>query len=225
VLLAIATGAGKTRIAAVALRQLFDAGWLGRALFVCDRTELRDNGLGDFQALFGNDAAEVDTKHPQKNARVLVATYQTLDKSQEGEDASFFLKLYPPDYFDIIVIDECSISIFDALEVIVFVNRLTKVVVVVGETAFFFDDLARFEIFHLGQCDLFHDFQLQPERVRGVLKADAQDKTLTDELTGQPLTPDALKQRYEGASLERQLIMPLPTDAPTCGFVLCVRCS
>src|SRR5439155_10212506 len=80
VLLALGTGAGKTRIAAAPLPRIFDAGSLGRGLFLCDRTELRDYGLTDFQFAFGNDAAEVDTKNPQKNARVLIATYQTLDR-------------------------------------------------------------------------------------------------------------------------------------------------
>src|SRR6266480_307792 len=84
VMLPLATGAGKTRLAAALLRKLFDAGKLGKALFLCDRTELRDNGLTDFQGAFGNDAAEVDTRNPQKNARVLIATYQTLDFSVGG---------------------------------------------------------------------------------------------------------------------------------------------
>ncbi|HEU5125242.1 MAG TPA: DEAD/DEAH box helicase family protein [Verrucomicrobiae bacterium] len=110
VLLALGTGAGKTRIAAALLRRIFDAGFMGRGLFLCDRTELRDNGLGDFQAAFGNDAAEVDTKNPQKNARVLIATYQTLDHDNGGEDTAFFLKHYPAGYFDVIVIDECHRS-------------------------------------------------------------------------------------------------------------------
>ena len=79
VLLSLATGAGKTRLAAALLRKLYDAGKLGKALFVCDPTELRDNGLSDFQAAFGNDAAEVDRNNPQKNACVLIATYQMLD--------------------------------------------------------------------------------------------------------------------------------------------------
>ena len=64
VLLSLATGSGKTRVAAVLLRKMFDAGLMNKALFVCDRTELRDNGLGDFHALFGTNAAEVDSKNP-----------------------------------------------------------------------------------------------------------------------------------------------------------------
>lgn len=134
VLMAIATGGGKTRMAAGMLRRIFDAGLMGKALFVCDRTELRDNGLGDFQAAFGNDAAEVDTRNPQKNAKVMIATYQTLgdkqsrypasskSKDEASEemidgtpveptmDSTFFLKHYPPGYFDVIVIDECHRS-------------------------------------------------------------------------------------------------------------------
>lgn len=96
VLLSLATGSGKTRIAATLLRHIFDAGFMGKALFVCDRTELRDNGIGDFQALFGNDAAEIGTHNAQKNARVIVATYQTLDHSSNKEEAKFFDRHYPP---------------------------------------------------------------------------------------------------------------------------------
>jgi type I restriction enzyme R subunit len=108
VMLPLATGAGKTRLAAALLRKLFDAGRIGKALFVCDRTELRDNGLTDFQGAFGNDAAEVDTLHPQKNARVLIATYQTLDHGSKEE--KFFRENYPRNFFDAIVIDECHRS-------------------------------------------------------------------------------------------------------------------
>lgn len=56
-LLSLATGAGKTFIAVNLLRRLSDAGQLKRALFVCDRDELRTQALAAFQNVFGSDAA------------------------------------------------------------------------------------------------------------------------------------------------------------------------
>ncbi|MBI2496596.1 MAG: DEAD/DEAH box helicase family protein [Opitutae bacterium] len=78
VLMPLATGGGKTRLAAAFLKKLDAAGKLTRALFVCDRDPLRTSGLEAMQAAFGNNAAEVSTGNPQPNAKVLVATYQTL---------------------------------------------------------------------------------------------------------------------------------------------------
>lgn len=109
-LLSLATGAGKTFIAAHLLYRLAEAGHLRKALFVCDRTELREQGIGALKQLFGSDAAEVAAGRPEKNARVLVATYQTLGIDREDADASFLIDNYPEDYFSHIVIDECHRS-------------------------------------------------------------------------------------------------------------------
>jgi type I restriction enzyme R subunit len=73
-LLSLATGSGKTFIAVNLLRRIADAGQLKRALFLCDREELRNQGLTAFQGAFGSDAAAVSGANPQKNARVLIAT-------------------------------------------------------------------------------------------------------------------------------------------------------
>jgi type I restriction enzyme R subunit len=83
---------------------------LHRALFLCDRDELRSQALGAFQNVFGADAADVTTLNSQKNARILIATYQTLNVAGEDEDAKFFLENYPDNYFSHIVIDECHRS-------------------------------------------------------------------------------------------------------------------
>jgi type I restriction enzyme R subunit len=109
-LLALATGAGKTFIAVNLLRRIADAGQLRRALFLCDRDELRTQGLGAFQNVFGADAAEVSGKEPQKNARILIATYQTLDVDTEDDDANFLTEHYPAGFFSHIIIDECHRS-------------------------------------------------------------------------------------------------------------------
>src|SRR5207244_4530125 len=60
-LLTLATGAGKTYIAVQLLRKIAAAGQLRRALFVCDRDELRNQALTAFQNEFGADAAAVSS--------------------------------------------------------------------------------------------------------------------------------------------------------------------
>jgi type I restriction enzyme, R subunit len=106
----LATGAGKTWIAVALLKKIADAGQLRRALFICDRDELRAQALTAFQNVFGADAAAVSGGNPQKNARVLIARYQTLDVDSDQADANFLRKHYPIDYFSHIVIDECHRS-------------------------------------------------------------------------------------------------------------------
>ncbi len=255
VLLSLATGSGKTRIAAVLLRRMFDAEAFGKALFVCDRTELRDNGLGDFQASFGNNAAEVDTRNPQKNARVLIATYQTLDqkvRDADGKETTFFAKNYPPGFFDVIVIDECHRSAwgdwfaflksnFDAIHIGLTATpreielpetddeltkqeiqndrqRLADNLEYFGEPVYKYTYLQGVRDGYLAPAeietwDLFHDRRAVPERVRGVLRSDLAGKKLTNALTGQPVTPDAVAERNEGAALEQKLILPERVDA------------
>jgi type I restriction enzyme R subunit len=109
-LLSLATGSGKTFIAVNLLRKIADAGQLRRALFVCDRDELRRQGLLHFQNAFGNDAAAATGDDPQRNARIVIATYQTLDIDSDDADASFLIANYPVDYFSHIIIDECHRS-------------------------------------------------------------------------------------------------------------------
>ena len=114
VLLSLATGSGKTFIAVNLLKRIADAGQLRRALFVCDRDELRSQALGAFQNVFGADAAEVyrepDGSNHARNARVHIATYQTLDVDREDGTANFLTAYYPENYFSHIVIDECHRS-------------------------------------------------------------------------------------------------------------------
>jgi type I restriction enzyme R subunit len=109
-LLTLATGAGKTFIAVHLLKRIADAGQMRKALFICDRDELRTQATGALQNVFGANAAPVSSDNPQKNARILIATYQTLDVDSDEADANFLLKHYPENYFSHIVIDECHRS-------------------------------------------------------------------------------------------------------------------
>jgi type I restriction enzyme R subunit len=113
-LLSLATGAGKTFIAVNLLKRAADAGQLRRALFVCDRDELRSQALRAFQNVFGTDAAEVfrkpDGTNNAKNARIHITTYQTLGIEGEEGDAGFLTTYYPENHFTHVVIDECHRS-------------------------------------------------------------------------------------------------------------------
>ena len=108
-LLSLATGTGKTRIAVSLLQALRDSGQLRRALFLCDRDALRTQALGALTNAFRSDVAAARTNNPEKNARVVVATYQTLGIDKDG-DASFLTRHYPENYFSHIIIDECHRS-------------------------------------------------------------------------------------------------------------------
>jgi type I restriction enzyme R subunit len=115
VLLALATGSGKTVIAANLLWRLQEARRLPKpALFLCDRDELREQGYNKLQAAFGGSVRIVSNHKGQnaaKNARIHIATYQTLGLDEEdGGTASFLNEHYPPDAFSVIIIDECHRS-------------------------------------------------------------------------------------------------------------------
>ena len=109
-LLSMATGSGKTFVAVNLLKKIADAGQLRRALFVCDRDELRTQALVALQHVFGDNAGAASGADPAKNARVIVATYQTLGVADDDDDASFLRTHYPEDYFSHIIIDEAHRS-------------------------------------------------------------------------------------------------------------------
>lgn len=112
-LLSLATGAGKTCIAVSILQRLSDSGQLKRALFLVDRDELRDQANTRFHNVFGADAKIVreatDGSNQARNARVHIATYQSLGIHETG-DASFLRRHYPANHFSHILIDECHRS-------------------------------------------------------------------------------------------------------------------
>jgi type I restriction enzyme R subunit len=112
-LLSLATGAGKTSIAVGVLQRLSDAGLLKRALFLVDRDELRGQAHTRFHNVFGADAKivkeDVHGNNEAKNARIHIATYQSLGIHEKG-NASFLRKHYPENHFSHILIDECHRS-------------------------------------------------------------------------------------------------------------------
>jgi len=234
-LLSLATGSGKTRIAVHLLKRIADAGQLSRVLFVCDRAELRDQALLAFQNVFGNDAQPVSTANPCKNARILIATYQTLDVDTDDAEANFFLKHYPANYFSHVVIDECHRSAWGKWSIVLTHNPDA---VQIGLTAtprqFKFktatpeaqadaritaDNLAYFGEpvyeYSLGQ-GIKDGYLAACEVVKSTINLDDTGITLeeilarnsVDALTGQPITEAYLRKLYEKLSYENQILLP-----------------
>ncbi|MCE8427502.1 MAG: DEAD/DEAH box helicase family protein [Candidatus Methanoperedens sp.] len=109
-LLSLATGTGKTVIAVHLLDKLGKAGQLTRALFVCDRDELRTQGMSKLHSIFGDNAQMVTTDDPQPNAKILVSTYQTLNITADDDEPKFWKENFPKNYFSHIILDECHRS-------------------------------------------------------------------------------------------------------------------
>ncbi|HHB76008.1 MAG TPA: restriction endonuclease subunit R, partial [Desulfobulbus sp.] len=115
ILLSLATGSGKTIIATNLLWRLDEAEQLPKpALFLCDRDELRGQAYSKLKAAFGDNVRIVKNvrgENAAKNARIHIATYQTLGLDDEEEEfASFLSQHYGEDAFSVIIIDECHRS-------------------------------------------------------------------------------------------------------------------
>ncbi|NNG67983.1 EcoAI/FtnUII family type I restriction enzme subunit R [Caldanaerobacter subterraneus] len=119
VLLAMATGTGKTFIAFQIVWKLVKSGWLkslhpdrpARVLFLADRVVLRDQAYNAFSP-FADGAADprykIEGHPPNLNRDLYFGIYHTL-WSQDDQGKRLFEK-FPPDFFDLVIIDECHRS-------------------------------------------------------------------------------------------------------------------
>ncbi|MCB2230285.1 DEAD/DEAH box helicase family protein [bacterium] len=238
-LLSLATGAGKTFIAVNLLKRMSDAGQLTRALFVCDRDELRTQALKAFQNVFGSDAAEVyrrpDGTNNAKNARIHIATYQTLGVDSDNGDASFLTTFYPENYFSHVVIDECHRSAWGKWSQVLVRNKegvhigLTATprqlreteqsaeakrdseitannIDYFGEPVYEYDIAQAIEDGYLAACEI------QKGRVNlddtGITIDEIIARNPTDAITGQPVTRQQIKDLYQKTEYEDRILLP-----------------
>jgi len=127
ILLTLATGTGKTFIAFQLAWKLFQARWnladwksggeptrRPRILFLADRNILADQAYNSFSAFKEDALVRIDPEIIRKNGRVpkngniFFTIFQTFMTGRDavGQPAPSFGD-YPPDFFDLIIIDEC----------------------------------------------------------------------------------------------------------------------
>jgi type I restriction enzyme R subunit len=107
-LLAMATGTGKTFVAFQIAWKLAKSRWLRRVLLVTDRNILRDNAYNTFSP-FEDARFVISESQVNLNRDVYFAIYQALWSEKDGRR---LFEHYPPDFFDLIIIDECHRSGF-----------------------------------------------------------------------------------------------------------------
>ena len=104
ILLVMATGTGKTYTAFQIIHRLWKSKAKKRILFLADRNALIDQTKrGDFKH-FKDKMTVVKNRVIDKSYEVYLALYQGLSGSDEDANA---YKQFSPDFFDLIVIDEC----------------------------------------------------------------------------------------------------------------------
>ncbi|MBE2985456.1 DEAD/DEAH box helicase family protein [Campylobacter sp. RM9344] len=102
-MLVMATGTGKTYVAFQIIHRLYKSGAKKKILFLADRNILVDQSRdGDFVP-FGNKMTKVENRHLDSAYEIYLSLYQQL----VGDDESEPFREFSPDFFDLIVIDEC----------------------------------------------------------------------------------------------------------------------
>ncbi|KFF49994.1 restriction endonuclease [Gammaproteobacteria bacterium MFB021] len=103
-LLVMATGTGKTYTAFQLIWRLWKAGRKQRILFLADRNVLVDQTKsGDFKP-FGAAMTKITKRQVEKSHEIYLSLYQAVTGSEEEQN---IYKQFSPDFFDLIVIDEC----------------------------------------------------------------------------------------------------------------------
>lgn len=108
ILLVLATGTGKTMVALQTVAKLYTSQWISgrkpRVLYLSDRSMLVDDPKDKyFLPVFGQDNVHKISGEPVRGRRIYFALYQALEKGDEEE----LFRRYNPDYFDLVIVDEC----------------------------------------------------------------------------------------------------------------------
>lgn len=103
-MLVMATGTGKTFMAAQIIYRLREAKRARRFLFLVDRNTLADQTMRDDFKIFSKVMTKVQNRTIEKEYQVYLALYQAVTGTEEESN---IYKQFDPDFFDVVIVDEC----------------------------------------------------------------------------------------------------------------------
>lgn len=104
ILLVMATGTGKTYTAFQIIWRLWKSGTKKRILFLADRNILVDQTKNNDFKPFGAAMTKITKRQIDKSYEIYLSLYQAVTGNEEDKN---IYKQFSPDFFDLIVIDEC----------------------------------------------------------------------------------------------------------------------
>lgn len=107
-LLTLATGTGKTFVAYLVVAKLREVGWPSgrkpKVLYLADRNVLVDQPKDEYFArVHGNLVHKITGGEAKQGRQIYFALYQSLEN---GDEQALF-KQFEPDFFDLVIVDEC----------------------------------------------------------------------------------------------------------------------
>lgn len=103
-LLVMATGTGKTYTAFQIIWRLWRTRQVKRVLFLVDRNILADQTMTNDFRHFGDKMTKITGRQIDKSFEIYLALYQGISGTEEWQNS---YRQFSPDFFDLIVVDEC----------------------------------------------------------------------------------------------------------------------
>lgn len=104
ILLVMATGTGKTYTAFQIIYRLWKSKAKKRILFLADRNILVDQTMANDFKHFGDKMIKVNRQNIDKAHEIYLALYQSMTGSEDWQNV---YKEFSPDFFDLVIVDEC----------------------------------------------------------------------------------------------------------------------
>lgn len=194
-LLLMATGTGKTFTVFQLVWKLAQSGVLpkGRVLFLTDRNSLKDQAYRAFASFAADERVVIDkdtvSAGRHRIGKVFFANYQNLDEELDGKK---LFEHYEPDFFDLVIVDECHRSGF-------------------GDWFGVFEHFK--SAYQLGLTATPRELDQQ-----GVPLTDAEKRRDTYEYFGDPIYTYSLRQAIEDGYLVPYLLEERVTNLDAAGF-------